>query len=157
MNGRITPASTLDKTHAPSTAPKTPATPRRATSRQSTLRCHRCEPADPAVVKISAVCTSALACAGGMPIDSIAVVEITPNATPSAPSTSCAAKPIAPSNRYSGSTEGLQRRQLIERRFLRRGQRVIVTCSVVAQFALAIELDAKDHYDTAIDSNRGLE
>jgi hypothetical protein len=34
---------------------------------------------------------------------------------------------------------------------------VIMTCNVVAQFALAIELDAKDHYDTAIDRNRGLE
>ena len=72
--------------------------PSRITSRQSTLRCQRCEPADAPVVKISAVCTIALACAGGMPIDSIAVVEITPNAMPSAPSTSCARKPIAPSS-----------------------------------------------------------
>ena len=45
-----------------------------------------CEAADAPVVKISAVCTIALACAGGMPIDSIAVVEMTPNAMPSAPS-----------------------------------------------------------------------
>src|SRR2546423_5592646 len=101
MNGRTTPASTLERIHAPSTAPRTPAMPRRITRRQSTLRCQMCEPADAAVVKISAVCTSALACAGGMPIESIAVVEMTPNAIPSAPATSCARKPIAPSKTYS--------------------------------------------------------
>src|SRR5882672_4903159 len=45
----------------------------------------------------------ALACAGGKPNDSSAVVEMTPNAMPRAPSTSCAAKPIAPSSRKSMS------------------------------------------------------
>ena len=67
MNGRAALASILDRIHAPSTAPATPATPSRTTSRQSTLRCQMCEPADAPVVKISAVCTIALACAGGMP------------------------------------------------------------------------------------------
>ena len=99
MYGRTKLASRFDSTHAPSTAPATPATPSRVTSRQSTLRCHRCEPADAPVVKISAVCTIALACAGGRPIESIAVVQITPNAMPSAPSTSCARKPTTPSSR----------------------------------------------------------
>ena len=60
-----------------------------------------CEAADAPVVKTSAVCTSALACAGGIPIASIAEVEMTPNAMPSAPSTICAANPIASSNQNS--------------------------------------------------------
>jgi hypothetical protein len=38
------------------------------------------------VVKISAVCATALACAGGSPKASIAELETTPNAMPSAPS-----------------------------------------------------------------------
>src|SRR5215471_13895160 len=47
-----------------------------------------CEAADALVVKISAVCTSALACAGGSPSASIAALASTP-------STSCATKPMA--------------------------------------------------------------
>src|SRR4051794_9538818 len=61
-----------------------------------------CEAADAPVVKISAVCTTALACAGGMPSASIADVDTTPNAMPSAPSTNCAAKPMATSASSSG-------------------------------------------------------
>src|ERR1051325_617624 len=104
MKGRTAVASTLARIQAPSTAPSAPATPSRSTNRQSTLRCQMCEAAEPAVVKISAVCTIALACAGGIPIDSMAVVEIIPNAIPSAPSTSCAANPIRPSRIKSVST-----------------------------------------------------
>jgi hypothetical protein len=42
------------------------------------------------------VWTAALACAGGIPRESVAVVEIGPRAMPSAPSTICAQNPIAP-------------------------------------------------------------
>jgi len=60
--------------------------PSRATSFQSTLRCAICDTAEAAVVKTSAVWTMALACATGTPIVSMAEVEITPKAIPSAPS-----------------------------------------------------------------------
>ena len=45
------------------------------------------------MVKTSAVCTAALAWAGEMPRVNNAVVEISPNAIPSAPSTSWARNP----------------------------------------------------------------
>ena len=60
-----------------------------------------CEAAEAPVVKTSAVCTSALACAGGIPIASIADVEMTPNAMPSAPSIICAKKPMTSSRKNS--------------------------------------------------------
>ena len=57
------------------------------------LRCHQCDAPDAAVVKISAMWTMALACAGDVPNESMTVVAVTPNAMPSAPSTSCANSP----------------------------------------------------------------
>src|SRR5262245_29356996 len=63
-----------------------------------------CEAADAPVVNTSAVCTSALACAGAMSNASSAVFERTPYAMPSVPSTNCAAKPIASSRRNSAIT-----------------------------------------------------
>ncbi len=48
-----------------------------------------------AVVKVSTAWTPADAAAGGTPSESRSVFEITPNAIPSAPSTICAAKPMA--------------------------------------------------------------
>jgi hypothetical protein len=53
------------------------------------------------VVKTSAVWTSALACAGGRPMVSIAAFDSTPYAMPSVPSTICATKPIASSSTNS--------------------------------------------------------
>ena len=55
-----------------------------------------------AVVKVSAVWTPADAAAGGTPMLISRVLEIWPKAMPSAPSTSCAAKPI----RMKGSEDG---------------------------------------------------
>src|SRR6186997_778851 len=57
-----------------------------------------CDAAEALVVKISAVWTSALACAGGRPNASKAVFERTPKAMPRAPSTSCAPNPTAKNN-----------------------------------------------------------
>ena len=44
----------------------------------STLPSRQCEKPDAAVVKISAVCTLALATAGGMPSEISAVEQVTP-------------------------------------------------------------------------------
>ena len=75
----------------------------RKNSRQSTLRWATWLMPDTAVVKVSAVWTPAEAAAGGTPMMSSKVLEIWPNAMPSAPSIICAAKPI----RTNGSrTEG---------------------------------------------------
>src|SRR6476659_7743600 len=60
-----------------------------------------CEAAEAPVVKTSAVWTSALACAGGRPMLSIAVFASTPYAMPSAPSTNCATNPIPSSSANS--------------------------------------------------------
>src|SRR5215813_11102729 len=60
-----------------------------------------CEAAEAPVVKTSAVWTSALACAGGSPMLSIAVFVRTPYAMPSAPSTNCATNPIPSSSANS--------------------------------------------------------
>ena len=49
------------------------------------------------MVPISARCTDALAAAGFAPIASSKVVDVTPYAIPSEPSTSCAAKPTSAS------------------------------------------------------------
>ena len=57
-----------------------------------------CDAAEALVVKISAVWTRALACAGGRPIASKAVFDKTPKAMPSEPSTSCAPNPTAKNN-----------------------------------------------------------
>jgi hypothetical protein len=57
------------------------------------------------VVKISAVWISALACAGGRPMVSIAAFASTPYAMPSVPSTNCATKPIASSSTNSVVTQ----------------------------------------------------
>ena len=51
------------------------------------------------MVNVSAVCTPADAAAGGTPMLISKVLEICPNAMPSAPSTICAAKPIATKGR----------------------------------------------------------
>ena len=53
------------------------------------------------MVKLSTVWTVAEATAGLMPRLSSSVFEMTPNAMPSAPSTSCAAKPIRMKGRRS--------------------------------------------------------
>ena len=66
----------------------------RKNRRQSTLRWATWLMPDTAVVKVSAVWTPAEAAAGGTPMTSSKVLEICPNAMPSAPSTICAAKPI---------------------------------------------------------------
>jgi hypothetical protein len=55
-------------------------------SLQLTLRCAAWLIADTPVVKLSTVCTLAEAAAGGTPMLTSRVEEITPNAMPSAPS-----------------------------------------------------------------------
>ena len=92
-NGAIILPSTLASTVAPRMPPITPGMAMRLTIVQSTLRCHQCEAPDAAVVKISAMWAMALACAGDDPKLSMTVVAVTPNAMPSAPSTSCANSP----------------------------------------------------------------
>jgi len=77
------------------TPPITPGRTSRTNSRQSTLRCATWLIAETMVVKVSAVWTPAEAAAGGTPVLISSVLEIWPNAMPSAPSTSCAAKPIS--------------------------------------------------------------
>src|SRR5687767_13990582 len=74
--------------------PIMPAGARRATSLQLMLRCQIWEAPEDTVVKISVTCVTALAVAGGTPKASMAVVEMTPNAMPCAPSTICAQKPM---------------------------------------------------------------
>jgi hypothetical protein len=56
---------------------------------------------DTQVVKVSTVCTPAEAAAGATPRLISKVLEMTPNAIPSEPSTSCAAKPAATNGRRS--------------------------------------------------------
>src|SRR5262245_54305530 len=81
----------------------TPATVSRANRRQSTFRCTTWLAADAAVVKLSTACTPADAAAGVTPRLSRSVLEMTPNAMPSAPSTSCAKKPTATNGSASRS------------------------------------------------------
>ena len=85
---------------APRIAPITPGMTSLRNSFQSTLRCATWLIPDAAVVKVSTACTLADATAGGTPITVTSRVElITPKAMPSAPSTTCAAKPIATNGR----------------------------------------------------------
>src|SRR3954468_17887663 len=60
------------------------------------------------VVNVSTVWTAAEAaagCIGGLPMEISRVVDMTPNAIPRAPSTSCAVKPIATKTRKSPSAK----------------------------------------------------
>ncbi len=78
------------------TPPITPGTSRRKNSFQFTFLCSTWLMPETPVVKHSARCTPADAVAGGTPSTlTSSVVEITPNAMPSAPSTICARKPTA--------------------------------------------------------------
>ena len=74
----------------------------RKNSRQSTLRWATWLMPETAVVKVSAVWTPAEAAAGGTPMLSSMVLEIWPNAMPSAPSTICAANPISDEGQQDG-------------------------------------------------------
>ena len=67
--------------------------------RHSTLPKRVCDAADTATVPTSARCTVAEATAGAEPIASRSVVDETPYAMPSAPSISCAPKPMRPIRR----------------------------------------------------------
>ena len=80
--------------------------------RQSMLSNFQCEVPEARVVATSAKCTAALACAAPTPLSTSSVVAVTPNAMPSAPSTSCAPMPtntkmmsrsMVPSRRPRGS------------------------------------------------------
>src|SRR5262245_66528218 len=102
-NGAITFPSTLARTVAPMMPPITPGIAMRRAMAQSTFRCHQWDAPDAAVVKISAMWTMALACAGGVPNDSMTVVAVTPNAMPSAPSTSCANSPTKKNSHQDSS------------------------------------------------------
>ena len=102
--GAITLPSTLESKVAPRMPPIVPGMAMRRTMLQSTLRCHQCDAPDAAVVKISAICTMALACAGAVPKLSMTVVAVTPNAMPSAPSTSWASNPTKKKSNQDSST-----------------------------------------------------
>ena len=100
--GRATEASMLDNTQAPSTPPMMPGMRSRANNFQFTFLCSAWLMPEAAVVKVSTAWTLAEATAGGRPITLTSNVElIRPNAMPSAPSTSCAAKPIAMNGRIA--------------------------------------------------------
>ena len=77
------------------TPPATPGTASRSMSLWSTLPSMPCAAPETPVVNTSAVCTLALTAAGGMPIASRIEDETRPKAIPSAPSTSCAPRPMA--------------------------------------------------------------
>ena len=102
-NGAIILPSTLASTVAPMRAADDAGNAMRLTIDQSTLRCHQCEAPDAAVVKISAMWVMALACAGETPKLSMTVVAVTPNAMPSAPSTSCASSPTKKNSHQDSS------------------------------------------------------
>src|SRR6476469_6744117 len=72
-----------------------PGSASRPSSFQSTLRCAMWLMPETQVVKVSTVWTPADAAAGATPRLIRSVLEITPNAMPSAPSTICAAMPTA--------------------------------------------------------------
>ncbi len=65
----------------------------RVTTAQSTLPNRQREKPETSVVPHSARCTDADAVAGARPVESNSVVEVTPYAMPSEPSTICAASP----------------------------------------------------------------
>ena len=60
------------------------------------------------MVKVSTVCTLAEAAAGGTPAEMSKVLEMVPKAMPTAPSTSCAAKPMARKGRISPQSRASQ-------------------------------------------------
>ena len=73
---------------APAKAPMAPGRPMRRTSGHDTFPNRQCATPELRVVPTSARCTLAEATAGENPLDSSTVLVVTPNAMPSAPSTS---------------------------------------------------------------------
>lgn|GEM_PF-1587716 len=88
IHGPAASVETELRTVAPAKAPTAPGTAIRPTTRQSTLPNRQWAAPEASVVPISARCTEALAEAGAIPASSSRVVEVTPYAIPSAPSTS---------------------------------------------------------------------
>src|SRR6266508_4515113 len=87
-HGRAVAPSSDDSTTAPQKPPTAPGTVMIRTVRQSTLPKRQCETPDTKVVPSSARCTVAEAAAGAVPAATSRVVEVSPYAIPSAPSTS---------------------------------------------------------------------
>ncbi len=85
--------SRLERNVAPANAPMKPGAARMPTVRQSTLPNLACETPETSEVPISEKWTAAEAAAGAMPTASRIVVEVTPYAIPSDPSTSWARRP----------------------------------------------------------------
>src|SRR5262245_65590763 len=84
--GAITLPSTFESNVAPRMPPAVPGMAMSRTMVQSTLRCHQCDAPDAAVVKSSAICTMALACAGAVPKLNMTVVEVRLDGLPRAQS-----------------------------------------------------------------------
>ncbi len=80
-------------TVAPAKAPMAPGTAMRATSDHETLPNFQWDSPEVNVVPISARCTLAEETAGAMPLEISTVLQVTPKAMPSAPSTSCPNRP----------------------------------------------------------------
>lgn len=93
ITGAASSVDSDDKTVAPRNAPIAPGTPSLATMDQSMFLNRQCESPDAKVVPISARWTAALACAAATPLSTSGVDAVTPNAMPSAPSTTCAPTP----------------------------------------------------------------
>src|SRR5918997_5282985 len=81
--------------YAPPKAPIPPGIAIQTILDQSTLPKLACEMPDTAVVPTSAMCTAADASAGATPTNNSSVVEETPYAIPSDPSTNCAPRPAS--------------------------------------------------------------
>lgn len=88
ISGAASSVDSADSTVAPRKAPTAPGTPSLATMDQSMFLNRQCEMPDASVVPISARCTAALAWAAATPDSTSRVEAVTPNAIPSAPSTS---------------------------------------------------------------------
>ena len=93
MTGAATEVSRLDRKVAPAKAPIAPGMPMRMTTFQSTFPNFQWDAPEASVVPISARCTVAEAAAGLVPMASRSVVDVTPYAMPSDPSTSWAPRP----------------------------------------------------------------
>ena len=78
MNGRIVSPGTLARKVAPSTPPIAPGIASCQNSGQRTLPNQACEAPEAQVVAISAVCTVALATAGGSPSASRIALDTSP-------------------------------------------------------------------------------
>jgi hypothetical protein len=95
INGAAFSVDSEDNTVAPVNAPIAPGAPNFRTIGQSMFLNRQCDSPEASVVPTSARCTAALAWAAPSPLSTSIVEAVTPNAMPSAPSTSCAPTPTS--------------------------------------------------------------